>query len=178
MKKEYSYSKTKRNFFLVAIHLPCFFVALPLFVLYIIFVLYLHIITILLHCFYFSFTFTDYHLALEGESGKPKYIPGSIANYEPGKSSISEREKQLVSSQHYIFTFFHNITFWLIFSYFHIFVFGNFQIISIFVLTKHSLFFIAFCLFFLFVSLIFFLASFSSLNFFSNAKYISFVNYS
>lgn len=44
---------------------------------------------------------TDYHLSFDGQghSGtKPnRYLPGSIEDYEPGHSSISEHEKQLVS---------------------------------------------------------------------------------
>lgn len=38
----------------------------------------------------------DYHLTVDGKSA-PVYVPGNIANYEPGRSSIFERERQLVS---------------------------------------------------------------------------------
>lgn len=41
--------------------------------------------------------FIDYQLTVEGKRGPPKYVPGNIADYEPGHSSISEREKQIVS---------------------------------------------------------------------------------
>ena len=38
----------------------------------------------------------DYHLTVDGQEPE-KFVPGTIADYQPGHSSIFEREKQLVS---------------------------------------------------------------------------------